>query len=197
MSEWKSFLIPTRSVTRPELAPPSRISPRLPRGPAPPPLSEESPPPLGSFRDPREPLLPDDYSVVDQVSALPSILRQGSGHLTGLIASHLSKQDYMRRHRIGLSHPGLKSELQQRHSVRGDDRSNRYRIMNKRAKESPAWIEEIPLNQQPAPIPTRSAAWLGIPGMTPGDRISRWGGKKRRTRRRKLKRHKKTKKYHI
>ncbi len=192
-----SFLIPSRSVTRPDFAPPSRISPRLSRGPPSPPLYEESPPPLGSFRDPREPLLPDDYSVVGQVSALPSIARQGSGHLTRLIASHLSNADYMHRHRIGLSHPGLKSELQQKYLGQGDDRSNRYRMINKRAKEYPAWMEEIPLDQQPAPIPTREAAWLGIPGMTPGDRISRWGGKKRRTRRRKLKRHKKTKKYHI
>ena len=102
-------LIPMRSQPSTGFIPPVRNSndrqPMLPLQP------ESSPPPLDSFRAPREPLLP--YRVIDQVSALPPILRQGSGHLTGLIAQHLpSKQDYMRERRIGLSHPGLKSELQ-------------------------------------------------------------------------------------
>ena len=190
-----SFLIPSRSGTMPEFAPPSRISPRRPRSPVPPPLYEESPPPLGSFRDPREPLLP--HRVIDQVSALPPILRQGSGHLTGLIAQHLpSKQDYMRERQIGLSHPGLKSELQKKHLLQGDNLSEKYRIMSGKAMNSPVWKEEMPLHQLPAPIPTREANWLNMPGKTPGNRRSRWGGKKRQTRRRKSKKQKKTKKYY-
>ena len=165
------------------------------RPPIMPPIHEASSPPLNSFRTPREPLLP--YRVIDQVSALPPILRQGSGHLTGLIAQHLpSKQDYMRERRIGLAHPGLKSELQKKYSMQGNDRSEKYRILNSKAMNSPIWKEELPLDQLPAPIPTREADWLGVPGKTPGNRRSRWGGKKRRTRRLKSKKHKKTKKYH-
>ena len=53
-----------------------------------------------------------------------------------------------------------------------------------------------PLHQLPAPTPTREANWLNMPGKTPGNRRSRWGGKKRQTRRRKSKKQKKTKKYY-
>ena len=183
------------SLSNDPAPPPPLRSSNLPM-PIPPLQPELSPPPIGSFREPRESLLP--YTVIDQVSALPPVLRQGSGHLTGIIAQHLPPKEnyinYMRKNRIGLSHPGLKSELQKRYSSQGHDRSEKYRIMSSKAINSPAWKEELPLDERPVPIPTREAGWLSMPGKTPGDRPSRWGGKKRQTRRRKTKKQKKQKK---
>ena len=43
----------------------------------------------------------------------------------------------------------------------------KYRIMSTKAMNSPVWKEELPLDQQPAPIPRREAGWLGVPGITP------------------------------